>query len=130
MAGKYGNLLDNVMNKEYEEKTYGGLIDNAVNHREDDTMMATAERLTNAIIQGKLDEINRQNAFIAEREEKQRREQERQNKISTVRDKYLDIYKGKVEADNKRKADEQKAVEDAERMRRVHENLNWKPKNI
>lgn len=109
---RYGNLLDNVMNKK------------------DTTMIDTAERLTDKMIARKQAEINRINSSIRDRELSKQLERETIEKSNEVLNKWINVVKAKHDAESKRADVKRKEMCDAEMRRKTTENLNWKPSPI
>lgn len=92
---RYGNLLDNVMNKK------------------DSTMIDTVDRLNSKIKAERQAENDRINSSIRNREFKEQAECERVENTNVILNKYIDKIKAKQEAEIK-----QSEAEKAERKRR------------
>lgn len=104
---RYGNLLDNVMNKK------------------DDKMVNTAEKLVNSIAANRQAEIDRRNSAMSARESKEQAECDRRRQTNEVLERWVNVSRRKEEAKQKQREAEQQAIKDAEMRRRTKQNLNW-----
>lgn len=107
---RYGNLLDNVMN------------------RKDDEMVNTAEKFVDSIAANRQAEIDKRNSTMGAMERKEQAERDKIKQTNEVIEKWINVSKRKEEAKQKRREAEQQAIRDAEMRRRTNQNLNWLPK--
>lgn len=108
---------------------YGDLLDNVIN-KKDTTMIDTVERLTNKMITERQAEVDRINSNIHNKELKKQSECERIENSNAILNKWVDVVKDKHELEVKLTDAKQKAIHDAEMRRKTNENLNWKPSLI
>lgn len=106
---RYGNLLDNVMN------------------RKDDKMVNSAEEFMDSMAANRQAEIDKRNSAMNARERKEQEERDRIKQTNAALDKWIDVIKSKEEAKQKQREAEQRAIKDAEMRRRTKQNLNWTP---
>lgn len=106
---RYGNLLDNVMN------------------RKDDKMVHTAEKLVDSISANKQAEIDKRNSAMSARERKEQAEHDRLKQTNDALEKWISVSKRKEEEKQRQREAEQQAIKDAEMRRITKQNLNWTP---
>lgn len=106
---RYGNLLDNVMN------------------RKDDKMVNTAEEFMDSMAANKQAEIDRLNSAMNARESKEQAECDRLKQTNEALEKWVNVSRRKEEEKQRQHEAEQQAIMDAEMRRQTIQNMNWAP---
>lgn len=112
------------------DNRYGNLLDNVMNKKADTTAIDAASRFRDAVIAREQAEVDKRNSMNRQREEKEIAEQERLAKQNDFINSMLQKTKDRADEANRQKKAEEKERERREQSRKAMENLNWTPKKI